>query len=46
MAKMPPAFLKNLAAKKGAAPGKPGAKLCPGCKDPACKRAGKCAKGK
>lgn len=32
------------AAKK--APGKPAAKMCPGCKNPACKRMGKCAKGK
>lgn len=45
MAKMPPAFLKNVAAKKGA-PGKGAAKLCPGCKNPACKGGAKCMKAK
>jgi hypothetical protein len=48
MAKLPPAFLAKKAAP--AAKGKSGAKapagkLCPGCKNPACKRAGKCMKG-
>ncbi len=48
MAKMPPAFMKKAATAKGnpfaKAPAK-GGKMCPGCKNPACKKAGKCAKG-
>jgi len=51
MAKMPPQFLSKKAPAKtaGKAPGKApmktsGGKMCPGCKDPACKKAGKCAK--
>lgn len=39
MASKPP-FMMKPAGKK------PAAKLCPGCKDPACKRAGKCMKKK
>lgn len=38
-----PMFAKKAAPAKGK-PGKPAGKMCPGCKDPACKRAGKCAK--
>jgi hypothetical protein len=49
MAKMPPAFLKKVAPAKGGAPAMKGApskgKMCPGCKNPACKKAGKCVKG-
>ena len=48
MAKMPPQFLsKKVPAKSaGKAPMKTsGGKMCPGCKNPACKKAGKCAKG-
>lgn len=37
----PPFVMKSAPAKK-AAPGK----LCPGCKNPTCKKAGKCVKGK
>jgi len=52
---MPPQFMKKAAGKTapkaGAKPnpfakGAKGAKMCPGCKDPACKKAGKCAKSK
>lgn len=32
--------------KKGAAPAGGKGKLCPGCKNPGCKKAGKCMKGK
>lgn len=40
MATKPPFMMKK-------APGKaPAGKLCPGCKNPACKKAGKCMKGK
>lgn len=39
--KMPPFMMKGKAPAKKAA-----GKMCPGCKNPACKRAGKCMKGK
>lgn len=46
MAKMPPQFMsKKAPAKTAAKGGKPAGKMCPGCKNPACKRMGKCAKG-
>lgn len=46
MAKMPPAFLKKIADSKSGMKGKaPAAKLCPGCKKPACMKMGKCMKG-
>lgn len=46
MAKAPfsPFAKKAAPAKSGAKSGKPAGKLCPGCKNPTCKRAGKCAK--
>ena len=34
----------SMPAKKSAPAKKSVGKMCPGCKDPACKRAGKCAK--
>ncbi len=40
---MPPFMKKGAPAKK--MPAKGGGKMCPGCKNPACKRAGKCMKG-
>lgn len=40
--KLPP-FMAKKAAPGGA---KAPAKMCPGCKNPACKKAGKCAKSK
>jgi hypothetical protein len=42
MATKPPFMMKSAAAKKAA----PAGKMCPGCKNPACKKAGKCMKGK
>lgn len=45
MAKPPfPPFAKKGAPVKGKPGAKVPAKLCPGCKNPACKRMGKCAK--
>lgn len=45
---LPPQFMKKGASGAKAPPfgKKPAAKLCPGCKNPACKKAGKCAKKK
>lgn len=37
-------FKKSAPAKKAMPGKKPAGKMCPGCKDPACKRAGKCMK--
>jgi hypothetical protein len=41
---MPPFMKGGAPAKKK--PGAPAGKMCPGCKNPACKKAGKCMKGK
>lgn len=41
MSKMPPFMMKKPGDKKA-----PAGKMCPGCKKPACVKAGKCMKGK